>query len=155
MYNPVFLAAPIAQSATGSNGSGKGFMSAASRYNCRAWRDPSSRRDFTDGELFYISCKLGIQVDNPRLGDRLGFGEVALFRLHVGMTICVVAQRAAELLRGFCNRSEDPKEIQGPIRGVRALSGVRLYRMVFRCRGLAWEHRVFLRHYRRTFCSIS
>jgi mono/diheme cytochrome c family protein len=39
------------------NGNGKGFMSGASRYNCRDWRDPSSLKDFTDGELFYIINK--------------------------------------------------------------------------------------------------
>jgi len=39
------------------NGSGKGFMSGASSYNCRDWRDPSSLQDFTDGQLFYIINK--------------------------------------------------------------------------------------------------
>ncbi|MGD0906413.1 MAG: cytochrome c [Candidatus Acidiferrales bacterium] len=41
----------------GKNGNGKGFMSGASRYDCRDWRDRNSLKDFTDGELFYILNK--------------------------------------------------------------------------------------------------
>jgi mono/diheme cytochrome c family protein len=41
----------------GKNGNGKGFMSGASHYDCRDWRDPSSLKDFTDGDLFYILNK--------------------------------------------------------------------------------------------------
>jgi mono/diheme cytochrome c family protein len=41
----------------GKNGNGKGFMSGASHYDCRDWRDPSSLKDFSDGDLFYILNK--------------------------------------------------------------------------------------------------
>jgi mono/diheme cytochrome c family protein len=41
----------------GKSGNGKGFMSGASRYDCRDWRDRNSLKDFTDGELFYILNK--------------------------------------------------------------------------------------------------
>jgi mono/diheme cytochrome c family protein len=41
----------------GKNGNGKGFMSGASHYDCRDWRDPASLKDFSDGDLFYILNK--------------------------------------------------------------------------------------------------
>jgi mono/diheme cytochrome c family protein len=41
----------------GKNGNGKGFMSGASHYDCRDWRDPASLKGFSDGELFYILNK--------------------------------------------------------------------------------------------------
>jgi mono/diheme cytochrome c family protein len=41
----------------GKNGNGRGFMSGASHYDCRDWRDPSSLKDFSDGDLFYILNK--------------------------------------------------------------------------------------------------
>ena len=41
----------------GKNGNGKGFMSGASHYECRDWRDPASLKDFSDGDLFYILNK--------------------------------------------------------------------------------------------------
>jgi mono/diheme cytochrome c family protein len=41
----------------GKSGNGKGFMSGASHYDCRDWRDPASLKGFTDGDLFYILNK--------------------------------------------------------------------------------------------------
>lgn len=41
----------------GKLGDGKGFMSAASRYACRDWRDPNALKNYTDGDLFYILTK--------------------------------------------------------------------------------------------------
>ena len=41
----------------GKNGNGKGFMAGASRFDCRDWRDSTSLKNFTDGDLFYILIK--------------------------------------------------------------------------------------------------
>lgn len=41
----------------GHDGNGRGYMSGASNFNCRNWKEPSSLANYTDGELYYIIGK--------------------------------------------------------------------------------------------------
>jgi mono/diheme cytochrome c family protein len=41
----------------GSDGGGQGFLAKAGKYNLLDWRDPTSLRKYTDGDVYYIIAK--------------------------------------------------------------------------------------------------